>query len=163
MLVEHKSIVLVVIKLVDVSPYSNSNLRCVADKWNSGIHFVPSIPHMQLLHTQTIFFSCPVTAPAIFWETEWISACPCLVPWIYLLYESLWFADWFPEFSFLLAPLWSCYKYIHFKQSIDQFRIVIVISPDVHSMLPGWPYPLDSSRWCSITWLPLPILCSTSP
>ena len=33
---EHKSILLVVIEPVDVSPCSYSNLRCIADKWKSG-------------------------------------------------------------------------------------------------------------------------------
>ena len=47
-LVEHKSILLVVIEPVGVSLHSYSCLRGVADKWKSGILFVPSMPHKQL-------------------------------------------------------------------------------------------------------------------
>ena len=47
-LVEHRSILLVVIEPVGVSPHSYSGLRGVADKCESGILFVPSMPHKQL-------------------------------------------------------------------------------------------------------------------
>ena len=45
---EHTSILLVVIEPVGVFPHSYCGLRCVADKWNSGSLFVPSMPHKQL-------------------------------------------------------------------------------------------------------------------
>ena len=55
------------------------------------------------------------------------------------------------QISFVSFTFWSCHKYICSKQSMDQFCIATMISPGVHSMMPGWPYPLDSNRWCNIT------------
>ena len=46
-LVEHKSILSVVIKPVNAAPHSYSSLRCVADMWKTGCLLVPPMPHKQ--------------------------------------------------------------------------------------------------------------------